>query len=356
VNVVVYESFADLPEKIRKDWSYPAQPEFFLTLDWFSCLHETSLSISSSPRIYAVVDERGETGCLLYCSTTAESRNLTGMTNFYTVQYQPVLAGHPVNRTLAIAQLIKFIANEDRRWHSLRLNFLSEDDIDDFRLQGALHENGFSAHSFFQYENWFINVAGRDFSTYYSERPSQLRNTIKRKERKLRKTNEVRIEILTENNSDLSVAISDYTKIYNNSWKDPEPFPEFTPSLIRTCANLGILRLGLLYIQEQPAAAQLWIVSNSRATIYKLAYDEQFAKTSVGSILSKVLFEHAIDIDHVDEIDYGIGGESYKKDWMDSMRKIVGVQAYNRRTCLGLFRGVSERIATALKKLLRSRD
>ena len=71
----------------------------------------------------------------------------------------------------------------------------------------------------------------------------------------------------------------------------------------RRCAESGWLRLAIAYIDDQPAAAQIWIVSNGVANIYKLSYDERFAKFSLGTLLTAHLMEHAIDVDKVHEID-----------------------------------------------------
>src|SRR5262249_30489346 len=107
------------------------------------------------------------------------------------------------------------------------------------------------------------------------------------------------------------------------------------PGLIRLCAERGILRLGLLYVDGEPAASQLWIVHNGRALIYKLAYDERFADLSVGTILTAFLMEHALDVAKVEEIDYLTGDDGYKKEWMSDRRERWGILAMNPRTLRG---------------------
>src|SRR5438132_2726210 len=114
---------------------------------------------------------------------------------------------------------------------------------------------------------------------------------------------------------DIQPLLRDFITVYNCSWKRPEPFPEFIPMLVAECAKLGILRLGMLYVDEKPAAGQLWINTDKKTTIYKLAYDEEYRASGVGSILSREMFRVAIDEDHADEIDYGIGSEPYKREW-----------------------------------------
>jgi CelD/BcsL family acetyltransferase involved in cellulose biosynthesis len=110
-------------------------------------------------------------------------------------------------------------------------------------------------------------------------------------------------------------------------------------------------------VDGKPAAAQLWINTERTALIYKLSYDEQYRDFGVGSILSKELFRVAIDEDRVSEIDYGVGSEPYKKDWMASVRKIEGTEAYNQRTLMGMsLRVVQKTLKPAAAIFRRPKD
>jgi CelD/BcsL family acetyltransferase involved in cellulose biosynthesis len=142
--------------------------------------------------------------------------------------------------------------------------------------------------------------------------------------------------------------IQDFVAVYATSWKRPEPYPEFIPALAQMCASLGILRLGTLYVDGEPAASQLWITMAKKALIYKLAYKDRFRDFSVGSILSLELFRQAIDEDRVEEIDYGVGSEPYKKDWMEDKRQLYGLAAFNLRTISGLALAGLEKTKQAL--------
>ena len=123
--------------------------------------------------------------------------------------------------------------------------------------------------------------------------------------------------------------------MYAASWKPGEFQGQFVVQLMRLCASRGELRLGLLYVDEQPVAAQFWILSQRTAYIYKLAHDRRFDSYSVGSLLSEFMFKHAIDEDHVGNIDFGTGNETYKRDWMDERRQIVTLRAVSTRTIRG---------------------
>jgi hypothetical protein len=148
------------------------------------------------------------------------------------------------------------------------------------------------------------------------------------------------------------VGIADYNKVYATSWKVEEPFPAFIPGLIRSLAAKGWLRLGLAYLDGEPVAAQIWIVAHGRAAIFKLAYDERFATYSAGSILSAHLMRHVLDVDKVAEVDYLIGDDAYKQDWMSHRRERWGIVAYNPRTFFGLVGALKQILGEYRRKLL----
>ena len=87
------------------------------------------------------------------------------------------------------------------------------------------------------------------------------------------------IEIVSTD-AGLEDSIKAYSTVYAASWKRPEPHPDFMPGLIRLCARRGWLRLGIARVGDRPIAAQLWIVANGRASIFKLAYDSEFTRLS----------------------------------------------------------------------------
>jgi hypothetical protein len=61
-------------------------------------------------------------------------------------------------------------------------------------------------------------------------------------------------------------------------------------------------------------------VEAGTAYIHKLAHLETAKLLSAGTTLSAALFEHVIDTDKVELIDFGTGSDDYKRDWMESSR------------------------------------
>jgi hypothetical protein len=230
-------------------------------------------------------------------------------------------------------------------------------------LQEGLRSGGFVVQTYFCFGNWYLEVGNRTFHEYFDSLPSVLKNTISRKRRKLEKSGRARIAIASDGKL-LEEAISAYNAVYSASWKRPEPYPNFVPELMRTCARMGSLRLGTVHIDGVPAAAQFWIVQNGVALIYKLAYDERFRDLSVGTILTEAMMAHVIDVDHVREVDYLTGDDSYKRDWMSGRRERWGILAMNPRTPLGVAaiarhvggRAIKRTVQSVAARLLRRRD
>jgi hypothetical protein len=48
------------------------------------------------------------------------------------------------------------------------------------------------------------------------------------------------------------------------------------------------------------------------------------------------MIQHVLDVDHVDEIDFGRGDDPFKQLWMSERREHWGLLAFNPSTPLGL--------------------
>ncbi len=330
---------------------YAAQQDLFRALEWFECLAAHGLGDGRRTRAYAATMPAVPGAlCVLYAASEAGGRRLTSLTSVYSVAFAPVFAPATPDSARAplIAAICRFIRAERPRWRTIELRLLDADDPDTGRLERGLSALPFRAHRFFQYENWYAPTAGTGFDAYWAARESRVRNTIGRRERRLRAAHAVAIDIA----GDAAPARLDaYAAIYAASWKGAEPAPEFIRALCRTAARLGRLRLGLLTVDGAPAAAQLWLMSGRTAMIYKLAYDERFKDHSPGSILTREMMRHALEADGAAEIDYGIGSEPYKREWMTAKRSRVGIEAFGLATAGGAAGALRQLAAAALRRL-----
>jgi len=339
--VVTYAGFADLPEKYQPFFAENATESFFLSLPWFRNFCATALDPYDEIRIFAA--ERGDACGTPVAALLARSprrgswqvtpRMLYSLTNFYTSFYAPLVSrSNPLPG--ALETLVRAICADKPSWDAVDLKWLDSDAPVFGELQQAFGAAGMVVQTYFSAGNWYLPTNGISFREYWEGLRSSVRNIAKSKNKKLERSRRAHLEISTSSNR-LDSAIEAYERVYAASWKVPEPYPGFTRGLIRTCAEQGWLRLGIVRIDGEPAAAQLWIVNSGKAAIYKIAYDKRFADLSVGSFLTTHMMEYVLDVDRVREVDYLTGDDKYKRDWMTHRRERWGVLAINPRTLRG---------------------
>lgn len=337
----------------------------FLSKAWFGNLADRGLEAPARLRIYGVRDQAGAALSLLlplrHVTGRFGLRRLEGLANWYSSLFGVVAAPADL-QPQRLRQLAHSLAAERPRWDVLDLHPLDPADPLFQPLLDALAAAGMATQRYFCFVNWYLDVAGRSYDDYAASLPSKLRSTLRRKGRQLEKSGRAQFAIVTgDDKADaVEAAIAAYQAVYARSWKSPEPSPEFMPGLIRTCAAHGWLRLGVATVDGNPAAAQLWIVCGGVAAIYKLAYDEQYASLSIGSLLTERLMRHVIDIDKVKEVDYLTGDDAYKRDWMSASRERCGIVAFNLRSPRGLAAAAlhlcGARIKAALRKISSRRS
>ncbi|HRO56209.1 MAG TPA: GNAT family N-acetyltransferase [Nitrosomonas europaea] len=348
-----YGSINDLPASCQKLFDSGEKSSFDLSKDWFLLLETTV--IRQTKEIYIFTSEtmdviQGIWPVLLQKNGKFSPRQINSFTCFYSSLYQPLISSNLTIESLT-GCLRKILS--DTQADVLRFDIMDPSHSGFDLHEQALKKIGFKTDRFFCWGNWYLPVNDRSFSDYLQGLSSRVRNTLERRKKKFLAGGRGKLEIITTHDK-LFTAIDVWKKNYSASWKIPEPYPEFMPSLINLCAAKGWLRLGIAYYDEEPIAAQLWIVNQGRAAIYKLAYDEKFAHLSPGTILTAHLMQHAIDVDKVHEVDYLTGDDAYKKDWMSHRRERLGLVAYNLRSFWGLI-GISKHIAGKIrKKILKS--
>ncbi len=303
-----HDNFLDVQASARGNLDREAQPCLFDRLDWFDLLHRMAMR-DRKPAIYRASDGARD---LWFPLMEDGPGNATAFANWYNFSWRPIFAGN-YDEVTKLALLREISVKASEKFRRITLSPLPGED-DSARLTATAFEAaGWVAHLEECDENHFLPVNGRSFDEYWKGRPGQLRSTVKRKGKK------GIVSIRIENEFSESTW-TDYESVYEKSWKPTEGNPEFLKELARQESGVGALRLGLAYIDGRPAAAQFWTVENGVALIHKLAHDEAFLSASPGTLLSAALFQHAIDIDQVAEIDFGTGSDKYKRDWMEEMR------------------------------------
>ena len=273
-------------------------------------------------------------------------REVSALSNFYTAIYAPALA--PDVDAVDLLPMTRALRMSRGTAAAYRFSPMDPQSRSFDVLRRALSLAGLKAHTYFAFGNWYEPVR-LSWAEYLKQRSGQVRSTIKRNSKKFAAEGG-RIEIV-HGGDGLEVALQAYQAVYAKSWKVQEPYPDFIPGLIRLCARRGWLRLGLAWLGERPVAAQIWIVANGRADIYKLAYDEAYKALAPGTLLTAALMEQAIDVDKVHEIDYLIGDDPYKATWMSCRRERCGLVAYDPYTLRGLLGLARQLVGEGLRRM-----
>lgn len=268
---------------------------------------------------------------LLYRDALAPGRCMA-LANYYSSLYSP-LNGMAPDRAQAMVQVVRQLNGLRPRIATVNLAPLDGQAEDTVALTDAFARRGWYVRRYFCFGNWYLPCEGLTFDAYMGSRDSQLRGTWARKSKKLLAAG--RLQIVTTPDG-VEAAMDAYDSVYAKSWKQAEPYAGFVRGWARICARRGWLRLGIAWVDDAPIAVQFWFTMNSRAYIFKLAYDEAQSKWSAGTVLTAHMIRHAFEVDRVVEIDYLTGDDAYKKSWMTHRRERVGLMACNTRSLLGL--------------------
>jgi CelD/BcsL family acetyltransferase involved in cellulose biosynthesis len=292
------------------------------------------------------VSRRGKVLALLPMLRTGGG--LQSLTTPYSCEYAPLFASG-LDRDTRTAAMTAF-ARTCRRSGVIRIDAMAADGGGIADLASGARGAGLYPIRFDHFGNWHEDVAGLDWAAYQQRRPGALRETIRRRSRRAAALPDARFELFTRPR-DTDRAVAAFEAIYQRSWKDPEPFPDFNPALIAAMASDGSLRLGVWSIGPEPVAVQFWAVKHGSAIVLKLAHDEAYKTHSPGTVLTALMLRHLLDHEHVSHIDFGRGDDAYKQGWAAQRRQRVGLllaDPWQFSGAAALLRHAAGRVAASL--------
>ncbi len=319
-----YASLEALPDAATALFAAAAD-DLFGSRAWYRNTLAHGMADGDTP-LFVLCRSGGRAIALFPMLSRAGGRTLASLTTPYTCSNHPLLAAGADDASLRRAFL--GFARFCRSAATTRIDALPADWPALHACIDAARKAGLLVRRFDHFGNWYEPVAGQTWEQYLAARPGQLRETIRRKLRRSERDPECRFELVTGLDG-LEAGIEAFESVYRRSWKEAEPFPRFNAGLMRETAALGLLRLGLLHIGGQAAAAQLWVVERARATVLKLAHDEAFKPASPGTVLTALMLRQLLDRERVAEIDFGRGDDPYKAGWTGLRRQRIGLVLVN---------------------------
>jgi hypothetical protein len=343
-----------IPDALRPAFDQADRHDPFLGPEWFENLLRTTVAAPrQSVRLYSHGTAGQPAQAVLPMRISRRGlppgHRIEGLSNFYSPVFGPVTDYAAPDLESRVRGLIGRITAEP--WAVIDLHPLEEPLA--ILISGAFRTAGWLQQRYLSFGNWHLQLDGMGFTEYMASRPARLRNTVLRKSRRFRAAGGT-LEIASAPH-ELRPLVDDFRRVYGRSWKKPEPFPDFIPGLVESFGARGRIRLGVARLGGSPAAAQIWILANGVAYIYKLAHDETLAGYSPGSVLTASMMEHAIDQDRVGAVDFLMGDEPYKRDWMSHRRERYGLLAFDPRRAAGVASALrhigGRRLARALRVL-----
>ncbi|MDE2333767.1 MAG: GNAT family N-acetyltransferase [Rhodospirillales bacterium] len=297
----------------------------FLGDVWWRTMLQAGMAAGERPRFVFV--RRGGQPSLGLPLARRPGAGCVALANAYTCLWRPLAEDLHLADAIAVGRVL-------RRERLVRLDAIPAEWPGLAAFAAGLREAGLAVRCFRHFVNWHEELGGRSWETYLAARPGALRSTLRRQGRKAR----FALDVVSEPGATLEAAIADYETIYARSWKEPEPFAAFNPTLMRNLAGAGLLRLGLLRDGARPVAAQLWALRADRrhATVLKLAHDERDRAASPGSLLTAAMLRRLIDEEGIASFDFGRGDDGYKRLWAGERRQRIGLLVADWRHPKGL--------------------
>jgi CelD/BcsL family acetyltransferase involved in cellulose biosynthesis len=364
IDVHVYPDLGALPEAVSAFLAKFAARSFFLSAEWFRIVSQTAGAAAEQPRLYAaqaggrvlavlIVRERRAAGPLKTRLVASPSRGLDAFI------YGPLLDAGEEGEA-GIRAILGAMLRAAPPVHIFRFECLDTRSTEYRLLLDALHARRMLIRTFADpFSTYWENVEGLTLDAYLERRTPEMREFIARQTGAL--ASRARFELVT-GGANLAPALIDYALIDLQSWKSQEPYPNCLAQLLDTVARRGMLRLGLLYVDDKPAAAQIWIVGAGRATMWRSRFARQFALLSVGTALTFEMIRHVLLTDKARILEFGPGDDPGRQEWLGERCERIGFTAFNTRSAKGLavvarhFGGSLARAGVQrLRRLLRRR-
>jgi hypothetical protein len=296
---------------------------FQSSVGWWRCVAATALAPDERP-LLLLARQNGQPAGLL--ALRAGATGATGLVTPYTCLFQPLIAPDADLVTIGRA-----FGQACRTWPVLRLDALDADWPGWPGLLRGFAAAGWRAAWFDSFGNWHSRPedgAALGWEAYLTARPGALRQTVRRKLVRAER-DPAQSFTLARTRHDLVTALPAYETVYRRSWKTPEPYPAFGPALLAEAAAAGVLRLGVLRQDDQPIAAQYWIVEarpdgEPTASVLKLAHDTAARALSPGTVLTAWMIRGLLE-EGVTALDFGRGDDPYKQLWVSGRRQRRGL-------------------------------
>ncbi|GAB3661899.1 hypothetical protein GCM10027596_22560 [Nocardioides korecus] len=133
----------------------------------------------------------------------------------------------------------------------------------------------------------------------------------------------------------VDLLLAEFVTVEARSWKRgagtalavDDPMRDFFRAFCRASAATGILRFAMLRVDGTAVAAQLATEVQGRFSLFKIGFDEAYARSSPGNLLMEFSLRSALDRG-LTTFDFLGSEEPWTAVWTDEVRRCLEVQVY----------------------------
>jgi predicted ATP-grasp superfamily ATP-dependent carboligase len=340
--IEIYGNYRALPNCFKDILNKAEKNNIFTGSSWFDNYCYAITEKNSTRRFFCLRNVNREAIAILPLQQQESDfygfklKCLQSLSNYYSPYFNVAINDELTTNLEAYILFLEYFTHFNNNWDLVELFPLEQEQA---KLLEAATGQLLLTHLNIHTINWYNEIVD-SYQNYVDQLSSRLKNTIKRKSKKLEKLGCWQVKIY-QTEEDVNTALEQYLDVYSNSWKPIEPFDHFIEGLVKIAAVKGWLRIGVLSVDNQPIATQLWLVANKTAYIYKLAYRQEFSYLSPGTILTEKMISYTVIKDNVTKIDFLTGNDDFKKDWMANSRKLFKLRIFypfRFKSVLGYFK------------------
>jgi CelD/BcsL family acetyltransferase involved in cellulose biosynthesis len=240
-------------------------------------------------------------------------------------------------------------------WDFMRLNEIPGASLFAKRNPGSriplsvIHHTGYS--NIFELEQY------RDFSTLLSK---NFRAKLRKYTKQLRQYEDFSYDTINTLPG-LDVAFDEFLQLEASGWKSRvghgrgaiklnSKKTDFYRRVLISFSKLDGCHIHFIRVDGHPIAGAFTIIVNDTCFLFKIAYDERFAKLSPGNLLTEYLIKYYLGDSNIRFINL-ISNSKWRDSWHPSKMEVVTCYVFNR-SILGLLCYVLVRIKSALDSTL----
>jgi len=330
---------------------------YYFSKTWFDNLYKYTIDKSFKNEIYIFYINNKVAFILFLVSGNIKKMrffNLSftkSLTSEYTVLYAPII-GNKIPDESIINTVSRYFS-KTRKFDTMMIEKISGSDKVGECFFNSLGRKFGYCYNYFNYINRYEFVGGKSFSDYLSGRQSKFLNDLKRRKKRLAEAyGDLCFEVVDDVQA-ANEALNKFTLLYEKTWKGYENCPEFVRSVCLDAAELGVLRIYLLYTGNKLVAGKLCFLEGGVLSMFKAAFDPDYRKYAPGDIVNYLTIEHCMKNYLVNRIDFGVGDEPYKGKWVSEKSEIRGLVSFNRYTIKGQLAGISSKMVICIKNKTR---